>query len=82
MLHLVAVFALAVLGASGASAQEHGVVAIGVESARHAFSFSGEADASTCAGPPTARWWRSPMPTENRCTRERGGSDDGLKRHL
>ena len=50
MLHLVAVFTLAVLGASGASAQERGWLAIGLESARHAFSFSGSADAVNACG--------------------------------
>ena len=49
-LHLVAVVVLVVLGASGASAQDCGVLAIGVESARHAFSFSGEADAVNMCG--------------------------------
>ena len=50
MLHFVAVFALAVLGASSASAQERGWLAIGLESARHAFSFSGSADAVNACG--------------------------------
>ena len=50
MLHLVAVFVLAMLGASGASAQERGWLAIGLESARHAFSFSGSADAVNACG--------------------------------
>ena len=50
MLHLVAVVLLAVLGASAASAQERGWLAIGLESARHAFSFSGSADAVNACG--------------------------------
>ena len=50
MRHLVPVVVLLVLGASGASAQDRGVLAIGVESARHAFSLSGEADAVNMCG--------------------------------
>ena len=50
MLHLVAVFVLSVLGAAGAAAQERGWLAIGLESARHAFSFSGSADAVNACG--------------------------------
>ena len=50
MRHLVPVVVLVVLGASGASAQDRGVLAIGVESARHAFSLSGEADAVNMCG--------------------------------
>ena len=50
MIHLAAVVVLVVLGASGASAQDRGVLAIGVESARHAFSFSGEDDAVNMCG--------------------------------
>ena len=50
MLHLVAVVVLVVLGASGASAQDRGVLAIGVESARHAFSFFGKDDAVNMCG--------------------------------
>ena len=50
MRHLVPVVVLLVLGASGVSAQDGGVLAIGVESARHAFSLSGEADAVNMCG--------------------------------
>ena len=50
MRHLVPVVVLLVLGASGVSAQDRGVLAIGVESARHAFSLSGEADAVNMCG--------------------------------
>ena len=50
MRHLVPVVVLVVLGASGASAQDRGVLAIGVESARHAVSLSGEADAVNMCG--------------------------------
>ena len=50
MRHLVPVAVLLVLGASGASAQDRGVLAIGVESARYAFSLSGEADAVNMCG--------------------------------
>ena len=50
MRHLVPVVVLLVLGAPGASAQDHGVLAIGVESARHAVSLSGEADAVNMCG--------------------------------
>ena len=50
MIHLAAVVVLVVLGASGASAQDRGVLAIGVESARHVFSFSGEDDAVNMCG--------------------------------
>ena len=41
---------LSVLGAAGAAAQERGWLAIGLESARHAFSFSGSADAVNACG--------------------------------
>ena len=50
MRHLVPVVVLVVLGASGVSAQDRGVLAIGVESARHAISLSGEADAVNMCG--------------------------------
>ena len=50
MLHLSIAVVLAVLCSSGASAQERGWLAIGVESARHAFSFSGSADAVNACG--------------------------------
>ena len=50
LLHLLAAFVFAVLGASAAAAQERGWLAIGLESARHAFSFSGSADAVNACG--------------------------------
>ncbi len=50
MRHLVPVVVLLVLGASGVSAQDRGVLAIGAESARHAVSLSGEADAVNMCG--------------------------------
>ena len=79
MRHLVPVVVLVVLGASGASAQDRGVLAIGVESARHAFRCRGRPTPSTCAGPPTARWWRRSRRAWRWRTRarRRGGSPCG-----
>ena len=45
MLHLVAVFALVLLGAFGTAAQERGWLAIGTDSASHAFSLGSADDA-------------------------------------
>ena len=47
---LVAAAAVAVLSANSAAAQERGWLAIGLESARHAFSFLGSADAVNACG--------------------------------
>ena len=46
----VAAVAVAALSANAAAAQERGWLAIGLESARHAFSFSGSADAVNMCG--------------------------------
>ena len=51
MIRLVSIIALGFLAVSpGASAQDRGVLAIGLETGRHAFSFSGEADAVNMCG--------------------------------
>ena len=51
MIRLVSIIALGFLAVSpGASAQDRGVLAIGLEAGRHAFSFSGEADAVNMCG--------------------------------
>ncbi len=50
MLHLVAVIALALLGASDASAQERGWLAIGTDSVSHAYSFRSADDAVNSCG--------------------------------
>ena len=50
MIRLVSLVALVLLAISPASAQDRGVLAIGVEAGRHAFSFSGEADAVNMCG--------------------------------
>ena len=47
---LVAAAAVATLSVNSAAAQERGWLAIGLESARHAFSFSGSADAVNACG--------------------------------
>ena len=47
---LVAAAAVAILSVNYAVAQERGWLAIGLESARHAFSFSGSADAENACG--------------------------------
>ena len=47
---LVVAAAVAVLSVNSAAAQERGWLAIGLESARHAFSFSGSADAVNACG--------------------------------
>ena len=50
LLRLVSVVALVLVAVSSASAQDRGVLAIDVEAGRHAFSFSGEADAVNMCG--------------------------------
>ena len=50
MLYIVSVIALVVLGASGASAQDRGWLAIGTDSASHAFSFRSADDAVSSCG--------------------------------